>query len=57
MKKELLDNIERLKEAKKARAKTETITFRCTKQEKLDFMGKVSDPSELLRDFINQYKK
>jgi len=42
---------------KKARAKSETITFRCTAQEKEDFFSKVSDPSELLRDFINQYKK
>ena len=47
---------ENFNKVKEARQKTETITFRCTKQEKSDFFKKAEDPSGVLRYFINKYK-
>ena len=49
-------DVEHYKKVKEASQKTETITFRCTKKEKLDFFKKAEDPSGVLRYFINKYK-
>jgi len=54
-------NSEHYKKVKEARAKSDIITFRCTKGEKINFELECgllqSTPSEVLREFIKTFSK